>query len=92
MRSAQPTHLLAGHHAIAIGTALPLAGVAEGHPVLADNNPRCTFSRRGQETWLESAGDAGIVLNRQVAPDRTMLKPGDEVIIDGTTFTLISVS
>ncbi|XOV87673.1 MAG: FHA domain-containing protein [Pseudomonadota bacterium] len=90
--TARATHLLAGHQAFAIGTALPIAGVADGRPVLAESNARCTLSQRGQETWLEVVSSEGITLNGRMISGSTRLEPGDQVTIDNTTFTLISVS
>jgi hypothetical protein len=86
------SHVLLGSHATQISPVLKLAGIRAGQLLVATEQPRCTLYNRANQTFIEAASDAGVTLNNQPVTAPVAVVPGDTVLFDDQSLTLISTT
>jgi hypothetical protein len=86
-----PTHLLLGHRAYAIRSALRIESITPDNLVESADNARCTLYQRGKEIYLE-AHSPEVQLNDEPTTGQTSLNPGDKISIGDQSAVLIAAN
>ncbi len=89
---ARVTHMLMGHHAVAIGKSFQLSRNFNEGIRKDPENPICTLYPRGDDLYVDVHTAAALKVNGEPASGQIPLKPGDILNVGEYVITLISAS
>jgi len=85
------THVLVNNHAVAIGQTLKLKDIHLAPPLAAAVRSRGILHCHADQVLIDAVRADEVYLNQQLVDGQFPVKPGDQLVLDSQSFTLISI-
>jgi len=82
---------LVNNHAVAIGQTLKLKDIHLAPPLAAAVRSRGILHCHADQVLIEAVRADEVYLNQQLVDGQFPVKPGDQLVLDSQSFTLISI-